>query len=69
MVARAGGYYGEPFRRDIGVTQGDSIPPTIFNVVVDAVVRHWESFVVEREGGDSNDGNGDVAQTTGRTIR
>ena len=24
-----------------GVTQGDPLPPTIFNVVVDAVVRHW----------------------------
>ena len=24
-----------------GVTQGDLLSPTIFNVVVDAVVRHW----------------------------
>ena len=23
------------------MTQGDPLPPTIFNVVVDAVVRHW----------------------------
>ena len=23
------------------MTQGDSLSPTIFNVVVDAVVRHW----------------------------
>ena len=24
-----------------GVTQGDPLSPTIFNVVVDAVVQHW----------------------------
>ena len=43
--------------------------PTIFNVVVDAVVRHWESLVAERaEGGISND-NEDAAQPAGRTIR
>ena len=52
MVARAGESYGEPFRGDRGVTQGDPLLPTIFNVVVDMVVRHWESLVAERaEGG------------------
>ena len=51
MVAQAGGYYGETFCRERGVTQGDPMLPTIFNVVVDTVVRHWESLVVEREGG------------------
>ena len=52
MVARSGGYYGSPFRADIGVTQGDPLSPTIFNVVVDAVVRHWKYLLVaEREGG------------------
>ena len=40
MVAQAGGYYGKEFRGEIGVTQGDPLSPTIFNVVVDAVVRH-----------------------------
>ena len=40
MVARAGGYYGTAFQRERGVTQGDPLPPTIFNVVVDAVVQH-----------------------------
>ena len=29
------------------VTQGDLISPTIFNVVVDAVVRHWVSVIME----------------------
>ena len=41
MVARAGGYYGTEFKGERGVTQGDPLSPTIFNVVVDAVVRHW----------------------------
>ena len=37
MVARAGGYYGEDFKGERGVTQGELMSPTIFNVVVDAV--------------------------------
>ena len=41
MVARAGTYYGKGFKGERGVTQGDPLSPTIFNVVVDAVVRHW----------------------------
>ena len=54
MVARMGGYYGEPLRGDRGVTQVDPLSPTIFNAVVDAVVCHWESLVAEREEGDSS---------------
>ena len=41
MAARAGGYYGAAFKGTRGVTQGNPLSPTIFNVVVDAVVRHW----------------------------
>ena len=41
MAARAGGYYGKAFKGARGVTQGDPLSPTIFNVIVDAVVRHW----------------------------
>ena len=40
MVARAGDYCGAPFRRERGVKQGDPLLPTIFNVVVGAVVHH-----------------------------
>ena len=29
------------------MTQGDPLSPTIFNVVVDAVVRHWVNGVME----------------------
>ena len=46
MVARAGGYYGKGFKGGRGVTQGDPLSPTIFNVVVDAVVRHWLTIAV-----------------------
>ena len=47
MVARAGSYYGKGFKGGRGVTQGDPLSPTIFNVVVDAVVRHWLTITVK----------------------
>ena len=47
MVSRAGVYYGEAFKGARGVTQGDPLSPTIFNVVVDAVVRHWIDGIVD----------------------
>ena len=52
MVEQAGGYYGEPFHEERGVTQGYPLFPTIFDVAMDAVVRHWESLVAEQAGGD-----------------
>ena len=47
MVARAGGYYRKGFKGGRGLTQGDSLSPTIFNAVMDAVVRHWVTLVVK----------------------
>ena len=47
MVARAGGYYGTGFKGAQGVTQGDPLSPTIFNMVVDAVFSHWVTLAVE----------------------
>ena len=69
MVARAGDYYGAPFHREIGITHGNPLSPTISNVVVDAVVRHWESLLVaEREWVKSSGYKGDETQTVGSTI-
>jgi hypothetical protein len=41
VVARQSGYHSSPFSVRRGVTQGDVISPTIFNIVVDAVVCYW----------------------------
>ena len=46
MVARAGGYFGRPFKGYRGIIQGDPLSPKIFNVIVDAVIRHWVVVVV-----------------------
>ena len=54
MVEQVGGYYGLPFRSERVMPQGDPFSPTIFNVVVDAVVHHWESLVAGSTGSDSN---------------
>ena len=40
MVAWAGGYYREIFHGERVMTQGHPLLSTIFNLVVDAVVRH-----------------------------
>ena len=47
MVARAGGYYGKAYKGERVFTHGEPLTPTIFNVVVDAVVRHWVNGLVD----------------------
>ena len=47
MVSRAGGYHGTAFGGERGVTQGNPLSPTIFNVVVGVVVRNWVNGIVE----------------------
>ena len=49
MVARVEGYYRIAFKGERGVTRGDPLSPTIFNVVVKAVVRHWGTVVIADE--------------------
>ena len=47
MVARVGGKYGDAFKGARGVAQGNPLSPTIFNMVVDAVVRHWVTMALD----------------------
>ena len=39
MVARAKGYFGPPFKGYLGMTQGDPLSPTLFNVVILSRIR------------------------------
>ena len=50
MVSRDGVYYASPFKGYCGVTQGYPLHPKIFNVVVDAITRHWVTVVADTEG-------------------
>ena len=47
MKSRSGGYYGTAFQGERVLTQGDPFSPTIFNVVMDAVVQNWVTVMVE----------------------
>ena len=38
MAAKVGGHYEPVFQSHRGLTQGDPLSPTIFNVAVDAVI-------------------------------
>ena len=42
VIPRQAGCYGKEFVTTRGVRQGDVMSPTIFNIVVDAVVKHCE---------------------------
>ena len=47
VVTRQNGLHGTQFRATRGMTQGRLTSPTLFNVEVYRVVRHWLSFTVE----------------------
>ena len=51
MVAKSGGYFGHTLKGYRGVMQGYPLYPTIFNVVVDSVIRHWVTVVTPAEAG------------------
>ena len=67
MVAQSGGYYGEPFKVFLGVTQGDPLSPTIFNVVVETVFRHWVTMVAAME--EAGDPGAAVTEAFGRDVK
>ncbi len=41
IIPKQRGFFGTPFPAERGVTQGDIISPTIFNIVIDCVLHHW----------------------------
>ena len=41
LACRASGYYGRVFKAWRGVTRGAPLSPTIFNLLMDAIVREW----------------------------
>ena len=49
MLARSRGSFELPFKGYCGVTPGYPLPPTIFNVGVYTVIRHWVTVVAETE--------------------
>ena len=49
MVTRLGHYYNNPFKGHQGFTHEDPLSPTIFNMVVDAVIFYWVTLVAGEE--------------------
>ena len=47
-MARARGYYRESFKGAWGVKHVEPLSPTIFNAVVDEVVRHWVTMALAK---------------------
>ena len=51
MVVKRGGYFGLPFKGYHIVTQGNPLSLKLFNVVMDAVIRHCVTVVVPNMNG------------------
>ena len=62
MAKKVGGHFGPVFQIHLGVTQVGPLSPTIFNVVVDTVIRHWVTVVGGYQG-DTVQGLGESIQT------
>jgi len=52
VIPKQADFFGMPFCQDSGQITGSVLGPLIFDVVVDSVVRHWMTIVVE-DGGTS----------------
>ena len=48
LVCKAAVCYGLPFKAGRRVTQGGPVFPTIFNLMVDAIIREWERLLILR---------------------
>ena len=62
MAEKAGGHYGPVFQSHRGVTQEVPLSHTMFNLVVDSVIKHWVTVVGGGQGGTSQ-GLGESIQT------
>ena len=51
MVDKEGDYYRTPFKGYCGATQGDTLYPKIFNMVVETIVCQWVTVVAVIEAG------------------
>jgi hypothetical protein len=47
LVPKQSHYYGKPFKAYRGVRQGDIVSPTIFNIIMDAIIRNCEQKLKE----------------------
>ena len=62
MAEKVGGHYGPAFQSHRGVTQGDPLPPMIFNVAVDTFIKHWVKVAGGPQEGDGQEGLGTSIQ-------
>ena len=60
LATRQNGYHGPDFPATQGTTQGILVYPTLFNVVVENVIRTWLAMTVEDQRVD-HDGLGEAA--------
>ena len=64
MVPRQNGFYGMFFLATRGTTQGGLVSSTLFNVVVDNVIRTWLAMAVE----DHRVAHDGLVETVGRCL-
>jgi len=50
VIPKQADFFGIHFYQDYGQITGSILGPLIFNIVVDLVVRHWMTIMVDDEG-------------------